>query len=191
MSIQCCMECMVNHLTAELWVSHGLAVLAQQGYRSLKADVLAKSLNVTRGSFYWHFKDVADYQKAVIELWRKRTTEDIIAQIDAVEDGAKRLPTLLRTAHSSNTALDKAMRAWAFSEPIAREAMAEVELARVQYLEQLLSAAKVPAPFIKPRAQILHWAFVGFANSHRDPSQDLDVILEEIIVMALSGNQPQ
>ena len=189
MSIQCCMVCMTNNLTSEKWASYGLEVLAKQGYGALKADVLAKSLNVTRGSFYWHFKDVADFHDAVIELWRKRTTEDIISQIEAVEDGAERLPTLLRTAASSNTVLDKAMRAWALSEPVAKGALYEVELIRIQYLEKLLSAANVPDTLMRPRAQILHWAFVGFSNSYRDPPEDLDTILQEIITFALSDNE--
>lgn len=183
------MVCMTNNLTSEKWASYGLEVLAKQGYGALKADVLAKSLNVTRGSFYWHFKDVADFHDAVIELWRKRTTEDIISQIEAVEDGAERLPTLLRTAASSNTVLDKAMRAWALSEPVAKGALYEVELIRIQYLEKLLSAANVPDTLMRPRAQILHWAFVGFSNSYRDPPEDLDTILQEIITFALSDNE--
>lgn len=180
---------MTNTLTSAKWARHGLEVLATRGYGALKADVVAKSLNVTRGSFYWHFKDVADFHDAVIELWRKTTTEDIIAQIEAVEDGAERLPTLLRMAASSNTVLDKAMRAWAFSEPIAKRALSEVELIRIQYLEKLLSAANVPEILVKSRAQTLHWAFVGFSNSYRDPPEDLNAILQEIIAFALSDNE--
>jgi AcrR family transcriptional regulator len=179
---------MKNTLTSEKWVSHGLAVLTRRGFGALKADVLAKSLDVTRGSFYWHFKDVADYHEAVIELWRKRTTEDIIAQIETVADSAKRLPTLLRTALGSNTALDKAVRAWALSEPVAKNALAEVEAVRVQYLEQLLSAAGVPEKSVKTRAQILHWTFVGYSNSYGNTPDEVDALLHEIISFALANN---
>lgn len=179
---------MITTLTAEKWISHGLAALANQGYGALNADVLAKSLNVTRGSFYWHFKDVADYRQAVIELWRKRATEDIIAQIETVAASAERLPILFRTALRSNTALDKAMRAWALSEPVAKKALAEVEATRVQYLEKLLHGANVPTKSIKSRAQILHWAFVGYSNSQGMTPVELDVILEEAIAFALSNS---
>jgi AcrR family transcriptional regulator len=179
---------MTNALTSENWVSHGLAVLAKQGFGALKADILAKSLKVTRGSFYWHFKDVAAYHNAVIELWRQRTTNDIIAQINTVSDGAKRLPTLLRTAFGSNTGLDKAMRAWALSEPAAKQALGEVEAIRVQYIEQLLSAANVPNNSVETRAHILHWAFIGYSNSYGDIPEDPTAILDEVIAFALSDS---
>lgn len=178
---------MITTLTAEKWISHGLAALANHGYGALKADVLAKSLNVTRGSFYWHFRDVAEYHKAVIELWRTRATENIIAQIETVADRAERLPTLFRTALGGNIALDKAMRAWAQSEPVAKKALAEVEAIRVQYLEQLLDTANVPTKSIKSRARILHWAFVGYSNSPSIKAVELDAILEEAIGFALSN----
>jgi AcrR family transcriptional regulator len=177
---------MTNALTSEDWVSHGVAVLAKQGFGALKADTLAKSLNVTRGSFYWHFKDVAAYHKAVIELWRQRTTDDIIAQINTVTDSAKRLPSLLRTALGGNRGLDKAMRAWALSEPVAKQALAEIEAIRVQYLEQLLRSANVPAKSIKTRAQILHWTYVGYANSYGELPEEPTAILQEVIGFALS-----
>ncbi len=174
-------------LTSEKWVSYGLTVLANRGHGALKADILAKSLKVTRGSFYWHFKDVADYHEAVIELWRQRTTEDIITQINSVADSAMRLPTLFRTAlGSNNTGLEKAIRAWALSDPNARLAVAEVETIRVRYLEKLLKAANAPTKSISSRAQILHWTFVGFSNLYGEAPEEPTAILEELIAFALS-----
>ena len=76
-----------------------------------------------------------------------------------------------------------------FSEPIAKRALSEVELIRIQYLEKLLSAANVPEIQVKSRAQTLHWTFVGFANSYRDPPEDLNAIVQEIIAFALSDNE--
>jgi hypothetical protein len=116
----------------------------------------------------------------------QRTTEDIIAQIETVADSAKRLPTLLRTALGSNTALDKAVRAWALSEPVAKNALTEVEAVRVQYLEQLLNAANVPVKSVKTRAHILHWVFIGYSNSCGELPEDPTAILDEVIAFAMS-----
>ncbi len=175
-------------LSTEKWVSYGLTVLAKQGHGALKADTLARSLKVTRGSFYWHFKDVADFHRAVIALWRRQATEDVIARINALDDKSARLPTLFRTALASSiTALEKAMRAWALTDPGARQAVAEVENIRVRYLEQLLIAAKVPAKSISSRAHIIHWTFVGFSNIYGDIPEDRTAILDELISFAISN----
>lgn len=174
-------------LSKEKWISHGLTVLAKQGHGALKADTLARSLKVTRGSFYWHFKDISDYHAAVIELWRQETTEGVIARTNAFADSSMRLPTLFRAAlASSNTALEKAMLAWALSDQNARRAVAEVEAIRVHYVEQLLRAANVPASSIESRAQIIHWTFIGFSNLHGKIPDDSTAIIEELITFSLS-----
>ena len=48
---------MTKRLSAQAWIDFALATLAREGFEALKADVLAHKLGVSRGSFYWHFKD--------------------------------------------------------------------------------------------------------------------------------------
>src|SRR5689334_18004652 len=49
---------MSDRLAAADWVKAGLKALAADGVGALKADLLAKSLGISRGSFYWHFADI-------------------------------------------------------------------------------------------------------------------------------------
>jgi glycosyltransferase involved in cell wall biosynthesis len=37
-------------------------------------EPLAKDLGVTKGSFYWHFRDRADLLEAMLEEWRRRVS---------------------------------------------------------------------------------------------------------------------
>jgi len=37
------------------WLDAGLAALAAEGPAALRAEALARQLNTTKGSFYWHF----------------------------------------------------------------------------------------------------------------------------------------
>ena len=39
----------------------GFRALARSGARALRAEALARDLDTTKGSFYWHFKDLPDY----------------------------------------------------------------------------------------------------------------------------------
>ena len=51
-----------DRLTRTAWLDHGLRMLARQGATALKVGDLAAGLNVSRGSFYWHFKDIGEFR---------------------------------------------------------------------------------------------------------------------------------
>src|SRR5262249_53620892 len=70
---------MTKRLSADAWIDFALATLAREGFAALKADVLARKLNVSRGSFYWHFADIETFHARVIARWRQVATEAIIA----------------------------------------------------------------------------------------------------------------
>ena len=42
---------------ASQWVLAAMDILAAHGVNALRVEQLAKSLGVTKGSFYWHFRD--------------------------------------------------------------------------------------------------------------------------------------
>src|SRR5262247_806299 len=65
-SIQYCMvRGMTERLTAQDWIDFALTTLAQEGFDALKADVLARKLGISRGSFYWHFSDLGTFHARV------------------------------------------------------------------------------------------------------------------------------
>ena len=65
-----------SRLTVEDWVQAGFAILAEEGIKALKIDRLCGRLAVTKGSFYWHFTDIAGYRAALIEAWGELRDED-------------------------------------------------------------------------------------------------------------------
>lgn len=56
-------------LSAEDWLDEALRVLAEQGVQAIAVERLAKTLGVTKGSFYWHFKNRKELLKAVLVFW--------------------------------------------------------------------------------------------------------------------------
>ena len=78
---------MTKRLSAQDWIDFALKTLAREGFQALKADVLAKQLGVSRGSFYWHFADIGAYHAAVLTRWREIATEQIIAGVEAAKTG--------------------------------------------------------------------------------------------------------
>ena len=68
-------------LTPEAWIDAATEVLVDRGIDHVRVDVLATQLGVTRGSFYWHFRDREDLLRRVLEAWRNR-------QIAGIQDPA-------------------------------------------------------------------------------------------------------
>src|SRR5256885_3167702 len=104
---------MAKRLTADDWIDFALTTLVRDGYEALKADVLARKLRVSRGSFYWHFADLGAFHALVIERWKRVATEAIIADIERHATAEQRLEALLHHAFAHGAAIELRMRAWA------------------------------------------------------------------------------
>lgn len=161
---------MSERLSADDWTAAGLRALVGDGFPALKADVLARRLGVSRGSFYWHFADLAAFHRAVLARWRETQTAAVIRAVEAEAgtDVAVRLRALLRRAFAEEARLEVAVRAWAASDRAARAAVTAVDRRRLAYIEGLLRAAGVAAPVARIRARVMYWAYLGaaFAGQH-------------------------
>lgn len=152
---------MTERLTKKDWLDHGLKVLATSGAGALKAERLARSLKVSRGSFYWHFRDTADFHAELFECWRTRTTDWVTSDLERKVSGPQRLQHLMRLAFSAEDRLERAVRSWAAQSREAAGAVAAVDQARVAYLTTLLQSAGVLPAAAPGRAAFLYWAHLG------------------------------
>jgi AcrR family transcriptional regulator len=175
---------MTDQLSAKDWLDQGLKTLAKSGFTALKAEPLAKAMGVSRGSFYWHFASLGAFHAAILKHWREVAAERVIANLEAAEN-ASPLPTLLRQAFGGKLALEKAVRSWATFDPAARTAVQATDRRRLDYIEGLLRAAGLAPGAARARAQILYWAFVGFALSDEAlPPAKQRAVLDELLRFA-------
>jgi AcrR family transcriptional regulator len=176
---------MTDQLSAKDWLDQGLRTLANSGFTALKAEPLAKAMGVSRGSFYWHFTDVEAFHAAVLKHWHEVAVEQIIAGIEALPPGQSPIAQLLRRAFSRKPALESAIRSWATLAPVARAAVRGVDRRRLGYVERLLAASGLAPGVARDRAQILYWAFLGFALSEKPlPHARQAAVLDELIRIA-------
>ena len=144
------------------WLDHGLKILARRGPVGLKAEPLAKSLNVSRGSFYWHFHDLADFHAGLLARWRLHGTDNVIAVLDQAEaDPRRRLQRLLSAALNNEDRLERGMRLWAHDHRAVAEAVAAVDQTRMRYVAALLREAGVSKHEARRRARLVYLAYVG------------------------------
>jgi AcrR family transcriptional regulator len=176
---------MSDQLSAQDWIEAGLKALAKSGSSALKAEPLAKALGVSRGSFYWHFADIGAFHSAILKAWREVAAEAIIANVDAASAGENALAVLLRRVFSEKLVLERAVRSWAAFDAAAKAAVQAIDRRRLDYVETLIRARGIAPDKAQARAQILYWAFLGYALSDRPTGKtQSEAVLAELIAMA-------
>jgi len=58
---------------------------------------------MTKGSFYWHFKNREDLLNAMLQEWETRETDDIIKQVEEIGDASAKLFNLFQLAYEDDT----------------------------------------------------------------------------------------
>ena len=56
-------------LDAEAWIAAAFDALAEGGIDAVRVEPLAKALDITKGSFYWHFADRRALLDAMLGAW--------------------------------------------------------------------------------------------------------------------------
>jgi len=182
---------MSDQLSAQDWLDQGLKALAVNGFTALKAEPLAKAMGVSRGSFYWHFADISAFHAAILKYWREVAAERIIADLEAAAEQENPVLRLLRRTFSGKLALERAVRSWAAFDAAANAAVQAIDHRRLDYVESMLRAEGLPPETAQARAQILYWAFVGYALSDKPPSKaQQEAVLAELVRIAIRDGSP-
>jgi AcrR family transcriptional regulator len=178
---------MNDQLSAKDWLDQGLKALASRGFTALKAEPLAKAMGVSRGSFYWHFADIGAFHAAILARWHEVAAEQIIANVEAASTDENPIALLLRRVFGERLTLERAVRTWASVDPAARAAVQAIDRRRLSYVEGLLAQSGLSAEIARVRAQILYWAFLGFALSDQPlPKTRQQAVVDELVRMSAS-----
>ncbi len=107
-----------RRLTVDDWIQAGFAILADGGPNALRVDRLCERLGVTKGSFYWHFVDLAAYRDALVDAWGSLQDQDR-QRFENTEDvePRERLRFMMQAVtRPQQWALERAMRVWALTD---------------------------------------------------------------------------
>lgn len=184
-------------LTPERWIAAATELLVDQGIDSVRIDVLARTLKVTRGSFYWHFKDREDLLNAVLQAWRAHATEQLTKRLESAHDDPRAqirdlisLPFRGRSAARA-ARIELAIRAWARRDPMARAFVDEADAARIGYIAQVFSGLGFPIVEARSRAFLLYSYEVAesLLASQGSPAQreERARFVEQLIQLPLPG----
>ena len=161
-----------TQLDPERWVETAIDLLAREGISGLRVEVLAKRCGVTKGSFYWHFKDRQALLDAVLERWqagRIRDIEKTTALID-VDRAREQLHYVIEVYGASRNrkgmSIELAVRDWARHDARAAAVVEEVDLYRLECTRKLFVAAGMSDAEAKSRSLLLYACVFGLSLMH-------------------------
>lgn len=111
-----------NRLSKKKWLEKSLEILAAEGERKLTIEHLVKEMGVTKGSFYWHFKNRSDFITRMADYWAEEYSFSLPKRIKAeFPDANDCLLALLERLTETNYArYDFAVLNWGQHEPAAK-----------------------------------------------------------------------
>lgn len=139
----------MSRLSQTDWIAAGFRALTTKGPQALKAEPLARDLGTTKGSFYWHFKDVPAFQEQMLSNWEEKATQDIIVALDPIPTPAAKLRALSQLATTPQedcVGAEPAIRAWARADKNVAAALARVDTTRIAYLQDIFTAMDMANP---------------------------------------------
>ena len=150
------------------WMRVARLALLRGGVDEVRVELLARNLGVTKGSFYWHFRDREELLDALIGEWETELLEDIIPRLQ----GRRGLPALRRLVRLmiqrvplGETGLlpsDAAMFTWAAVSPEVAKRVNRAERKRLRLLTDLIGDPR--------RVELVYLVWLGFvARGQRVP----------------------
>jgi AcrR family transcriptional regulator len=150
-------------LDADAWIAAAFDALAEGGIDAVRVEPLAKALDITKGSFYWHFADRRALIDAMLASWASGRIATIRAQ---APDRGVPDEVLLELAdlytHRANLrglAIELAIRSLARSDGEAAKAVRNVDRERLRQVAQLFVRMGWPPADAQARA-ILFYSYL-------------------------------
>lgn len=125
-----------TRLSRKSWLDHALQILQDEGIQGVRIDRMARDLGVTKGSFYWHFKDLDDLRRSILEHWAEQYSDVVSENREYLEvDPVVGLfAAMARVREDGLDAFEVAMRSWADHDPVANEAVRAVYERRTTFV---------------------------------------------------------
>jgi len=162
-----------------MWISGAMAMMAGGGINAVKIEPLSRQLGVTKGSFYWHFKNRPALLTTMLEHWEEQQTEALIQIADDPEGSpGDKLRRLYETATGQSAAereareVELAIRDWARSDPAALMGVRTVDARRSVYVENFFVALGCAGADARARAGLFYGLLFSEAMLVRDEEPD-------------------
>lgn len=172
------------------WIDEGLRALAAGGPEAVRVEVLAQTLGVTKGGFYWHFTDRRALLEEMLDAWERTGVDEVIQRVEGEGGDARiRLRRLFALAQTASTRgllkIDLAIRDWARRDKAVAQRLRRVDNRRMDYMRSLFGDFCADEADIEARCMLAMTLFVGHRfvaadHGRRTRKQVLELALKQL-----------
>jgi AcrR family transcriptional regulator len=172
-----------TRLSARDWAQAALKAIADGGLAAVAIEPLARTLGVTKGSFYAHYRNRDELVTAALAEWARSHGDEGLAELAAVADPARRLSELLTTVVHAVRPLAPSVHLSLLgdrNDPRVRDAVGRVNRARLELLTRTYRELGLPPDRAASRARVAYAAILGLSHlAQTDPDAPRSAVLAE------------
>ena len=167
----------IDRQSKDSWLNAALKALVSGGIDKVRVESLAKNLGVTKGSFYWHFKDREQFLDELLNFWAEQSTQAVIANPNYPADSKARVRAVAEDIVRHDLGkMDPHIRSWTQYDKRRAKVVAKIDKVRFEFLRDLFLAAGFSMSGSDLRAQSLYRYVLGeqFISVRESMSQRLE-----------------
>ena len=151
-----------DSLSRDDWISGAWDMLGEAGLDGVRVEPLAKRLGVTKGSFYWHFRDRQELLDALLDRWFSIWDDQMLPDIEGTENPAARIWTLMESVIGRATrGQTVSLRLMSHKDPDIARRIDERDSQRLAFLMRRLEEIGFPKEEARVRGQIYQALMTG------------------------------
>jgi len=151
------------------WLELGLELVKDDPQTRLTVELLCQQADKTKGSFYYHFKNIDGYFAALADYWYEHFTLELIRRSEKRPTPKDRLDLLNTLAVQLDPRIEQGMRALSAREASIRDICKKVDDKRLDYLSKLYRSTGHYGPEdAKSLAVFEYAAMVGYQQIKPD-----------------------
>ncbi len=165
-----------HRLSAEDWIACALQTLIESGIEAVQITALARRLDVTRGSFYWHFESREALLDALLTHWRRQNTGVMVEALtgaDSLDTGILALFSVWVDDARFDPKLDQAVRDWARHSDTLHGAVKSEDDARVAAIAGFYTRHGYEQPEAFIRARVLYYTQISYYALSKEQDEDM------------------
>lgn len=165
-------------LSKQHWLSQALESIAKTGQGVPPIEKLCKQIGVSRGSFYWHFKNRQDFLQCLAQYWEDYSVKEVIEKLDNFQGtGKELLLQIMEAVIPPNRGRHYlTMRLLAVTEPEAEKVLRKLDKQRLSFIKSIFYELGFRNSELEARTE----AFVYFMTGEHVFLKDKTALLSEL-----------
>lgn len=179
----------------DLWLQAAYDALIENGVDAVRILPLAKTLDISRTSFYWFFKDREELLDALITSWRDKNTGALLRQTHAyaetIEEAVLNVFDCWLNRDLFDPAFEFAIRSWALQSVQVEEEVRAADTSRLEGLARMFERFGFDKAIADVRARTIYLVQIGYISMRTQEETEVRLARIPHYVEAFTGKAPQ